>query len=95
MPKRGIASGYILEKGKSKPTVLVTSDGGLQWTLVPVKESGFSLFFLDDSLGWMVTDKGIWQTEEAGRSWHKLVTPKEMKVAMFTTIKATVTRGQW
>jgi photosystem II stability/assembly factor-like uncharacterized protein len=77
--KRGIASGYILDKGKSKPTVLVTSDGGVHWTPVAVKEAGFSLFFLDDSLGWMVTDKGIWQTEEAGRNWHKLTTPKEMK----------------
>jgi photosystem II stability/assembly factor-like uncharacterized protein len=77
--KRGVASGYILEKGKSKPTVLVTSDGGVHWALVPVKEIGVSLYFLDDSLGWMVAEKGIWQTEEAGRSWHKLVTPKEMK----------------
>ena len=59
--------------------VLLTSDGGGHWTLVPVKEPGSSLYFLDDSLGWMVTDKGIWQTEEAGRSWHKLNTPKDMK----------------
>jgi photosystem II stability/assembly factor-like uncharacterized protein len=77
--KRGIASGYINEKGKPKPTMVVTSDGGLHWTLVPVKEAGYSLFFLDESLGWMVTEKGIWQSEEAGRSWHKLATPKDMK----------------
>ena len=53
--KRGIASGYILDKGKSKPTVVVTSDGGLHWALVPVKEIGNSLFFLDESIGWMIS----------------------------------------
>ena len=31
-----------------------------------------SLFFLNENLGWLVTAKGIWQTTEAGRSWHKL-----------------------
>ncbi len=77
--KRGIAAGYIFENKKSKPTVLVTSDGGLHWTPIPVKDIGTSLFFLDDTLGWMVTDNGIWQTEEAGRSWHKLLLPKDMK----------------
>ncbi|MCU1259853.1 MAG: glycosyl hydrolase, repeat-containing protein [Bryobacterales bacterium] len=77
--KRGIASGYVVDKGKSKPTVVVTSDGGLHWTLVPVKEIGNSLFFLDESIGWMITDKAIWQTEEAGRSWQKVNTPKDMK----------------
>ncbi len=77
--KRGIAAGYIIENKKSRPTVLLTSDGGQHWSLVPVKEFPQSLFFLDESLGWMITDKGIWQTEETGRSWHKLTTPKEMK----------------
>ena len=30
------------------------------------------MFFLDDSTGWMVTDKGVWQTTESGRSWTKM-----------------------
>lgn len=33
-------------------------------------------FFLNDSLGWMVTDRGIWSTDESGRTWTKLETPK-------------------
>ncbi len=77
--QRGIAGGYVLEKGKSKPVVVITSDGGQHWSQVVTKEYCQSLFFLDDSLGWMVTDKGVWQTEESGRSWKKLNTPKEMK----------------
>jgi hypothetical protein len=77
--KRGIAAGYILRKGKPSPTVLVTSDGGVKWTPIPVKEEPYSLFFLDDSLGWMVTEKGLWQTEESGRIWRKLPNfPKDL-----------------
>jgi hypothetical protein len=70
--KRGIAAGYTLRNNKPGPTVLITSDGGAHWTLIPVKEEPYSLFFLDDSLGWMVTEKGLWQTDEAGRTWKKL-----------------------
>lgn len=72
-PKRGVACGYITDrKEKDKPFVMVTADGGAKWTDVPVKEAGISMFFLDDSTGWMVTEKGIWRTLEAGRSWTKL-----------------------
>jgi photosystem II stability/assembly factor-like uncharacterized protein len=38
-----------------------------------VRETCVALDFLDDSNGWMVTEKGIWQTVESGRSWTKLV----------------------
>jgi photosystem II stability/assembly factor-like uncharacterized protein len=54
------------------PLVLVTIDGGKKWSEVPVKETGLALFFLDESDGWMVTEKGIWQTVEGGRSWTKM-----------------------
>jgi hypothetical protein len=71
--KRGIACGYTTDrKDKDKPLVLVTSDGGEHWSETPVKETGTSLFFLDDSKGWMITGKGIWTTDEAGRTWIKL-----------------------
>jgi hypothetical protein len=51
---------------------LVTSDGGEHWSYIDLKELPVSLFFLNDSVGWMVTVKGIWQTEESGRTWKKL-----------------------
>ncbi len=70
--KRAIAAGAITEKGKEKGTLLLTSDGGATWSLEPFSQIPVSLFFLDDSLGWMVTDKGIWKTLESGRSWQKL-----------------------
>jgi hypothetical protein len=71
--KRGIACGYITDKReKDKPVVLITSDGGVKWVETPVKETGLAMHFLDDSTGWMVTEKGIWKTIEAGRTWTKL-----------------------
>jgi len=70
---RGIACGFTTDRhDRERPLVLLTSDGGRHWTETPVKEVGLSMFFLDDSTGWMVTEKGIWRTEESGHSWTKL-----------------------
>lgn len=60
------------KKGHAKGTVLFTSDGGQNWSLTEVAEQPISLFFLDDSVGWMVTDRGVWSTNEGGRTWKKL-----------------------
>ncbi len=70
--KYGIAVGYVSEGKHEDPTQLLTADGGDHWALSPLKETPVSLFFLDDSLGWMVTTKGLWRTTEAGRNWTKL-----------------------
>jgi photosynthesis system II assembly factor YCF48-like protein len=71
---RGIAVGAIYDKasGKEKYIAVTTSDGGAHWSLQPIKEYPRSIYFLNDSTGWMVTDKGVWFTEESGRSWKKL-----------------------
>jgi hypothetical protein len=72
--QRGIAVGAIYDKagGHEKYTSLATSDGGLHWSLQALKEYPRSIFFLNDSTGWMVTDKGVWFTDESGRNWKKL-----------------------
>jgi photosystem II stability/assembly factor-like uncharacterized protein len=70
--RRGIAVGAILDGHSVKPMSALSADGGAHWELAPLAEVGQSLFFLNDSLGWMVTSKGIWRTEESGRSWRKL-----------------------
>jgi hypothetical protein len=85
---RGIAVGLVqYEKGHAKPATLTTTDGGEHWALDTdtVKEAGVSLFFLNDSLGWMVTEKGIWQTDEGGRNWRKLPrSPARLLRVLFT-----------
>jgi len=73
--KRGIACGFVTDrKAKDRPVVLLTTDGGANWTDTTVKETGIALFFLDDSNGWMITEKGIWSTSESGRTWTKIRT---------------------
>jgi hypothetical protein len=68
-----VAAGLIDDKkGHEAGTVVVTSDGGMHWSQYEVKERPVSLFFLNDSVGWMVTDKGLWSTVEGGRSWIRL-----------------------
>src|SRR5215467_4445386 len=73
--KNGMAVGAIVSQHGAKPTSAITTDGGAHWSLAPLKERPASIFFINDSLGWMVTDKGLWQTEEFGKSWHKLKAP--------------------
>ncbi|HWB84182.1 MAG TPA: YCF48-related protein [Bryobacteraceae bacterium] len=70
--RRGVAVGFLEEGRRTKPTAVVTSDGGAHWQLVPLREMPISLFFLNEDLGWLVTNKGLWVTEEAGKSWRKL-----------------------
>ena len=72
--KRGIAVGAIVDREGRKPqfTSLVTSDGGEHWALTPLKEFPRSIFFLDESNGWMVTGESLWFTQEAGRSWTRI-----------------------
>ena len=66
---RGVAVGAIVDRDGRRPqfTALVTSDGGQHWSLVPLKEFPRSLFFLDESNGWLVTDEGrVVHKREAG-----------------------------
>lgn len=71
--ERCIAAGVIeLTDGRQKGAVVSTSDGGLHWSMTDVKENPLSLFFLNDSLGWMVTEHGIWMSDAGGATWKKL-----------------------
>ncbi|HWQ52390.1 MAG TPA: YCF48-related protein [Bryobacteraceae bacterium] len=78
-PQRGVAVGYIddRQRQRSRGAAVVTSDGGANWSVVPLPDTGLSVFFLNDSIGWVVTPKGIYRTEEGGRSWKKI--PKSPK----------------
>ncbi|MGA2326795.1 MAG: hypothetical protein ABSH05_10975 [Bryobacteraceae bacterium] len=72
-PQRGMAVGYFTERGRRKPAGLVTKDGGLTWTSVPVPRPAVSLFFAGENLGWLVAGDGtIWLTTEFGQNWKRL-----------------------
>jgi hypothetical protein len=71
-PERGVAAGILTSKGKSRGVALVTSDAGATWSMVRLKETPRSIYLLDDSAGWLVTEDGIWFTDEGGRNWRKI-----------------------
>lgn len=72
-PQRGIAVGAIThKKGKPTPYSVITRDGGAHWAPVSIPELPTSLFLLNDNIGWLVTEKGIWETNEAGRTWKRV-----------------------
>ncbi len=79
-----VAGGWIDDKrGHEHGAVVVSSDAGLHWSQYDVKEHPISLFFLNDSLGWMVTDHGLWATVEGGRTWTKIDSRKGLLQAWF------------
>ena len=72
-PARCIAAGAIVDmKGHAKGATVLTTDGGQHWNLQDVAEEPLALFFRNETTGWMVTERGIWMTDEGGRSWKKL-----------------------
>src|SRR5579872_2822825 len=74
--QRGIAVGTIRDElgqnSKQRDIALLTSDGGEHWSTEPLKDHPRSLFFLNDSIGWMVGENAIWFTEESGHTWKKI-----------------------
>lgn len=69
---RGVAVGAIEEGKHQKPVAIVTADSGAHWQEVDLKETPISLYFLSETLGWMVTTHDLWKTAEAGKSWEKV-----------------------
>ncbi len=76
----GVAVGTILDddgSGKDKYTALVTDDGGEHWTSQTLKDHPRSLFFLNQSTGWLVGDDNLWITEDSGHTWRKVAEQKK------------------
>ena len=80
--QRGIAVGSIVDDlapKKPRYSALITSDGGEHWTMSPLKEYPRSIFFLNDSMGWMVTDNAIWFSDESGAEWKRIERAKKAR----------------
>jgi photosystem II stability/assembly factor-like uncharacterized protein len=84
-PGHGVATGYISQKGKTRPAVVSTEDGGAHWSLAQVKEPGLALFLLDEKLGWMASAKRIWKTLDGGHTWQKQRSLQDVQRLYFLT----------
>jgi hypothetical protein len=70
--ERGIAAGVMLEGRRVRPVAAVTSDGGRSWELLPMPQAPLSVFFLDERVGWLVSNGGrLWSTMDGGRTWTR------------------------
>lgn len=82
--RRGIAIGVLTEKGgRVKPVAIVTGDGGKRWEKVPLKDVPTAISCVNDSACWIATEKGVWLSEEAGRTWRKVSGQKGIFVLHF------------
>ena len=67
-----IAVGLIEDSdGRAHPYSVLTRDGGEHWTAAKLEEPPLSLFFLNETEGWMVTEHGLWNTPDAAGTWKK------------------------
>jgi hypothetical protein len=86
-PQRGIAVGFqVLKDNKVKPMAVRTSDGGVTWTDLPMKDPADSLFALDDNNYWVVSDKRLWYSSKAGLDWQKRKLPKDADRVYFLDV---------
>lgn len=81
--RRGLAIGMLTEKGRQKPMVVLTSDGGKKWEMIPFKDAPLAIACFNDSLCWISTGKAIWVSEEAGRTWQKVSNQKDVVTLYF------------
>jgi hypothetical protein len=80
-----VAVGAISDKeNHSHPASVVSTDGGEHWTQVELKETPFAVYFLNDTLGWMAADKGVWQSQDGGMKWEKLAKLENIEDVFFT-----------
>lgn len=69
----GMALGAAQKKERRpKAMSLITRDGGRSWEEQELPDFPRSAFFLNESLGWLACEKGIWRTEEGGREWKRI-----------------------
>jgi photosystem II stability/assembly factor-like uncharacterized protein len=66
------------------PYGVITRDGGDHWTPCRPPDFPISLFFLNDQMGWMVTERGIWQTRDAAAHWKKVKSGLGFLAVFFT-----------
>lgn len=81
--RRAVAIGVLQDRRGVRGALLETNDGGESWKLEAFREIPRGMFFLEESVGWIVTDRGVWRTEEGGREWKKIHSRKGLLAIHF------------
>ena len=82
---RGVVLGGVMKGRSFKPVAMVTSNSGETWTQMPMEELGHGLFFFDETSGWMLTESGIWFTDECGRNWRRIHKQRDLTQVRFVS----------
>ena len=71
---RGYAVGFreLSARPGPKPMMIATEDGGKSWTETYPPAIPESIFFVNETAGFMAAASGIWHTPDAGKSWRCL-----------------------
>lgn len=77
-PRRGLAAGTLVERGREKHVVLVTSTGGERWSQAKAPAEPRSLYCLDETACWMVTSRGVYFSEEMGLTWRRVLKDSDL-----------------
>jgi hypothetical protein len=84
-PKLCMAVGVIEpDDGSPYPWSVITRDGGAHWISKQPSENPLSLFFLNETTGWMVTRHGLWITRDSAETWKKLKSGQGYLAVAFT-----------
>ena len=94
-PSLGLAIWSMLEKSGPRTVALITRDGGRTWKVEPQDLPGQSLFFVNESLGWIVSEEGILRTTDAARHWENLGGPRGMLRVYFVNERRGWAVGTW
>lgn len=84
--QRAIAVGSIIDEAAQRMprhVSLITIDGGDHWTELKLSDEPRSLFFLNESIGWMVTSRGLSKTDESGRTWRRVYRNSKLLAVWF------------
>ncbi len=71
-PAWGIAAGCIQRGSSCVAASAVTRDGGRTWVLHTMPAVASSLFFLDETTGWMTGARALFKTTDGGLTWSRL-----------------------
>lgn len=65
-------------RGKTRSVALTSNDGGASWSLNPLKSHARSAMFVNERMGWVVTEDGVDRTNDCGKTWERLGREKNL-----------------